>query len=241
MTVDVVLLPGDLRPEHRRDRTIPVFDVLRATTSMAAALAAGVKEIRVFADLDSSVAAAHASTFPHLLVGERHAVKPPGFDLGNSPGAFRQDLHEGVTLFMSTTNGTRAIVSAAGARTILIGALVNASAVASAIVNLGADVTLLCSGTEGEISLEDLLGAGAVIGALQAHGPVDLASDLGSIALRLFDGARGNLIDALRSTRGGRNVIRAGLDPDIRFAAELDSLAVVGVVSGDPPRVTRWK
>src|ERR1700722_18389779 len=106
-----VLLPVMQKAEHLQERTVVVFDVLRATTSMTAALAAGVKEIRCFGDLESAVSAAKASEDKPLLCGERHAVKPPGFDLGNSPGAFQPDLHRGRTIFMSTTNGTRAILA----------------------------------------------------------------------------------------------------------------------------------
>src|SRR6185437_15784570 len=104
------------------------------------------------------------------ICGERQAVKPPGFDLGNSPGAFVAERVAGKILMMSTTNGTRAIIAARGASAVLIGALVNARAVTGALISTGLDVTLLCSGTEGEISLEYILGAGAVIQALRGAG-----------------------------------------------------------------------
>ena len=58
--VDVVLLPKHLEPRHLDGRTVVVFDVLRATTTMAAALAVGVEEIRVFGSLDEAARAAAA-------------------------------------------------------------------------------------------------------------------------------------------------------------------------------------
>lgn len=243
MRIDVVLLPRDLRAGHLTNRTVVVFDVLRATTSMAAALQAGVREIRCFGDLESAVNAARDFPHPHLLCGERNAVKPAGFDLGNSPGAFRGELHHDQTLFMSTTNGTRALLAAMGAEKIFIGALVNAAAVADVAAGAGLDITLLCSGTEGFVSAEDLLGAGAVIDHLKARDGADstsLESDTAWIGWQLFQSQRGSLNAALRATRGGHNIIRAGLAPDIDFAAKMNSVPVVGIADGNPLSVRRW-
>jgi 2-phosphosulfolactate phosphatase len=241
MNIDVVFLPQDLHADQLKGKSVVVFDVLRATTTMAAALSSGVREIRVFGELDAAMAAARSSNVPHLLCGERHAVKPPGFDLGNSPGVFDPSIHRGLTLFMSTTNGTRAIVAAAGAHTLFVAALVNAAAAADALAQTGHDVTLLCAGTEGEASLEDVLGAGAMTEALGARSQINLQSDRARIARLLFHGQRHALLSALTSSRGGQNIIRANLTPDIAFCAKLDSLSVVGQVNGSPPIVTRWE
>lgn len=242
MKIDVVLLPRELRPDQLSGKAVVVFDVLRATTTMAAALSAGVSEIRIFGDLEAALMADHAFPGPHLLCGERHAVKPPGFDLGNSPGAFQRDVHKDLTLFMTTTNGTKAILAANGAAILFVGALVNADATASALVHANRDVTLLCSGTEGFICTEDTLGAGAVIDAMESRGAkISLASDVAWMARQLFGARRENLYQALYESRGGHNIRRAGLDPDIAFCAAHNSLEVVGVVrAGEHPAVTRW-
>lgn len=163
MQIDVVILPTLLLPAHLSDRVVVVFDVLRATTTMSAALAAGVREIRAFGDLGSAQSASAAFEGDKVLCGEINAVRPPGFDLGNSPAAFTAAKHAGRTVFMSTTNGTRAIVAARAAERMFIGALVNAAVTGRAVAKLGRDVTLLCSGTAGEVSAEDILGAGAVL------------------------------------------------------------------------------
>ena len=240
MQIDVVLLPRELSPALLTGRAVVVFDVLRATTTMTAALAAGVKEIRIFGDLDSAMAAGRASKEPHLLCGEQHAVKPPGFDLGNSPGAFAQDIHRDTILFMSTTNGTKAILAAKGSAAMFTGALVNARAVARALADTALDVTLLCSGTEGFVCTEDTLGAGAVIWELANLAEVQLVSDIAWMARHLFESQRTRLEAALQASRGGHNVTRAGLAPDISFCSDLNSIDLVGVVRGAPPVVTRW-
>lgn len=234
MNVELVLLPRDLKPGQLRHRACVVFDVLRATTTMAAALHAGIKEIHLFDSLDAARAAAEAHGNPRLLCGEAQCVAPPGFDLGNSPGQFLES-HRGATVFMCTTNGTRALLAAREAAALFIGAIVNASAVAAAVRATGRDVTLLCAGTNGEVAMEDVLGAGAVIAALDAT----MANDASIMARRLFDTSRDDLGEILRQTAGGRNVIAAKLEQDIDFAARLDARPVVGVAAGEPLVVKR--
>jgi len=239
MLINTLILPRDLHPDQLADRTVVVFDVLRATTSITAALAAGVKEVRVFDSLDAAMAAAKAFDGPRLLCGERHTLPPPGFDLGNSPGQFDPAKHAGTTVFMSTTNGTLAIVAAKSAALLLTGALVNAASVARRVVVEGRDVTLLCAGSDGQPSMEDLLGTGAVIDALQQLGRVDLDNDLARVAVKLFGACRGSLPAVLSDTYGGHNIRRVHLDADIAFAARLNVLDVTGQVLDTPLRVVK--
>ncbi|MGH7213304.1 MAG: 2-phosphosulfolactate phosphatase [Tepidisphaeraceae bacterium] len=242
LSIDVAFLPHDLRFDRLVHQTVVVFDVLRATTTMTAALAAGVREIRIFGDLDAASSAARASEIAaKLLCGEHRCLRPPGFDLGNSPGAFDPARHRGATVFMSTTNGTRAIVAAAGVRRILAGALVNARAVARQLLEHGGDVVLLCAGTDGAVAMEDVLGAGAVvreiIGDRPPAGPIATRSagtvqltDAARVALYLFESRRDDLPGALRICQGGQNVIAAGLGEDVDFAARLNTIDIVGAV-----------
>jgi 2-phosphosulfolactate phosphatase len=239
MNLDVCLLPRDLEPRHVTGRTVVVFDVLRATTTMTAALAAGVEAIRIYPDTasarkDATCIGMHPAP---VLCGEENCLRPEGFHLGNSPAGFTRADHAGHTVFMSTTNGTRAILAAAEARLILIGALVNAGAVARAAAEAGNDVTLLCAGTNGRVATEDVIGAGAVLSALGRIERVTEESDIPRIASRLFTGATSNLREALAESAGGRNVIAAGLAEDIDFAASLDRLRnIVGYFAGGKVR-----
>jgi 2-phosphosulfolactate phosphatase len=239
MNIDVVLLPADLQPHQCRDRAVVALDILRATTTIAAALQAGVSQIRIFPTTDEAARAAADHGGRRILCGEVKCLPPPGFDLGNSPDAFKPDLHAGQTLFMSTTNGTRAIVAAREAKLLLTGALVNASAVAQALSRHASNVILLCAGTDGRIAMEDLIGAGAIIDHLQHLAGIDLATDSARIALRLFQQARSDLPAALSETQGGRNILAVNLPEDITYAAQLDSMDTVGIVTNDPLTVHR--
>jgi 2-phosphosulfolactate phosphatase len=243
MDVDVAYLPGELSRLTLSGKTVVVFDVLRATTTIAAALAAGVREIRVFGGTAEARAGAASAgnSGDILLCGEEQCLPPAGFDLGNSPGTFDPTKHRGRTVCMSTTNGTRAILAARGAGRILAGALVNATAVADAAQKIGADVVLLCAGTNGAVAAEDVIGAGAMLHALRPLTHVRPQSDACWMSEDLFVAHRSDLASALRTARGGQNVLAAGLEADVDFAARLDALEVVGEVRpGDPPVIRRF-
>jgi len=239
MNCHAFILPRDLTPADITGRCVVVFDVLRATSVMTAALAVDVSEIRIFDDPDKALAAAKQFSGPHLVCGEVNSLPPPGFDLGNSPRQFKRELHAGKTLFMSTTNGTRAIVAAQGARQLLIGSILNATSVAAAAARTGLDITLLCSGTKGTPSIEDMLGVGAVLNELVGHHGAQVVGDVPWIALHLFQSRREQLQQTMHEGWGGHNVVAAGLQPDIAFAARLNAIPVVGVLREDPLAVHR--
>jgi 2-phosphosulfolactate phosphatase len=232
MRVDVVFLPSDLKPSHLQNRVVVVLDVLRATTTMAAALQAGVQEIFVYPDIEA-VRQAKKQMPRALACGEHQCLKPQGFDLGNSPADFGEQ-HVGKNLLMCTTNGTKAILAARGASRIFTGAIVNARAVGKKVQEVGKDVTLLCAGTTGEVAMEDVLGAGAIS---LFSGEIETA-DTTLMARELFLACRNDLLRVLRSTAGGQNIIRANLDKDIDFAARINALSAVGEVKeGEAIRV----
>lgn len=236
MQVDVVLLPALLSPQQLNGRSVVVFDVLRATTTMTAALAAGVSAIEVHASIESARKAAGSFQGRRILCGEVKCLPPEGFDLGNSPRQFCAE-HTGAYMFLSTTNGTKAIVAARGAERMYAGALVNAAAVARRLAMDDAPVTLLCAGTEDRPAMCDLLGTGAVLHELAQVGPVEISGDAARMAGRLFQQARPDLVAALRESQGGLNLRRVGLDADIEFAAKLNSLEVLGKIVDGPLRV----
>jgi len=238
MKAQVILTPRDLSPESLVYRAVVVFDVLRATTTITAALAAGVSEIRIFDSIDAATVAARSFQGRRILCGERNCLPPSGFDLGNSPCAFNAASHAGLTAFLCTTNGTRAIVAARTAGAIFAGALVNATSVAQQLAQSNLDITLLCAGTDGEPAPEDILGAGAVLDALAKvlKFECDAATEN---ALNLFQESRGDLRSALAATPGGRNIVSAGLPDDIDFAAQLDAIPVVGRILPNPLRIIR--
>ena len=234
MQIDIVPLPSMLRPEHLSRRCVVVFDVLRATTCMAAALHAGAVEIRAFRDVQETLDAAAAFDGPKLLGGERDGVVIDGFDFGNSPGDMTPERVVGKTLFMTTTNGTQAIAAARKAPARYVGAFVNLYATAFAVHHAGRDVTLLCSGTNGEPAPEDEAAAEALRDLLRSWPRDEWPAPPTRDAPASPDPA---LVSRLRDTRGGHNVIALGQEADIDFAATPDRCGVVArVLAGDRVR-----
>jgi 2-phosphosulfolactate phosphatase len=96
-------------------------------------------------------------------------------------------------------------------------------------------VHLVCSGTNGAVTGEDVLLAGAIAEHCEQHYSAELVQDEAVIARQFwrswFAGGertdRDRLSLRLRETCGGRNLLRAGYQDDLDRCAEIDSLAVV--------------
>lgn len=234
-------LPDLVAAEELAGGTVVVIDVLRASTVICHALAAGARAVIPTLEVeDARRIAAALPAGEALLGGEREGVRIPGFDLGNSPEEYRPGTVANRTIVFTTTNGTRAMNRCRSARRVLIGALVNRSAVCDAILSGSQpeSVHMLCAGTRGKITREDVLFAGAAIDELIGSGAVDESAqnDQARIARATWRNAIGDrspvssaaLAAELRHTQGGRNVIAIHLERDIDAAAQLDSLPVVG-------------
>ena len=102
-----------------------VVDVMRATATIAQALASGYERVYCCREIEDA-RALREKLGEGLLGGERSAVQIEGFDLGASP---REVLEpRGRVLIYSTTNGTRAVLAAVSAcRKVLLGSLLRIS------------------------------------------------------------------------------------------------------------------
>lgn len=202
-----------------------VVDVLRMTTTAAALFDLGLSELIIVADDVAAREAAQAAGA--LLIGERQGVPLPGFDHGNSPLEFSATAVSGRSAVLCTTNGSKAVEAAAAARHLLLGAIVNDRAVAERALELAqTSVTIVCSGTNGLVSLEDVLGAGCIIQRmLDVRSDLDL-SDSARIALQLV-AADGDLEAAMRTASHADTLAALGFGADISFAARRGSLPLV--------------
>lgn len=210
-----------------------VIDVLRATTTIVAALAAGAPSVWPCLSIEQARERAAQLGKQALLGGERGGLAIEGFDLGNSPAEYSTDCVAGRPIVLTTTNGTKALLHCQQAREILAGAFVNLSALVAHLAH-AERIDMLCAGTDGGITREDVLLAGAIVARLpatvawQLNDEAHLARDAWlSVAGR--DGAlRGfRLLEALRASRGGTNLIALGMDRDIQLAAQVDRYALV--------------
>src|SRR6266404_4511898 len=152
--VQVHLLPQLVPPGRLAGTLAVVVDVLRASTTIIHALAAGCACVHPCLEVDEARAlAGEMRAGKVLLGGERNGIPLPGFDLGNSPHEYTAKVCRGTTLVLTTTNGTRALHRAAEAERVLIASFVNYSAVCEQLRQDARPVHIICSGTEGEIAL----------------------------------------------------------------------------------------
>ncbi len=228
-----------------------VVDVLRATTVMVHALAAGCEAVIPCAEIDEARETA-AGLPAALLVGERQGLPIPGFDLGNSPADFTEEVCQGKTLVMTTTNGTRAILASLEAERVYIASFGNLRATSTelSVQFLKKDhkhpVHIICAGTDGHISLEDSLLAGALAAQI-----VNLPSDPSSNCFGNDEALmvvcqwneverqleRRTLSSLLSLGRGGRNLDGIGLAVDFDASSRVDHLPLVAMLERDPLRV----
>ena len=179
-----------------------------------------------------------AASGPVLLGGERGGRAIEGFDLGNSPAEYVPEAVAGRTLVFTTTNGTRAMMRCIGAGRVLIGCFANLSALCRQL-NGTSRVDLICAGTDGQVSWEDTLFAGALVGRL--GGGNCRLNDAALLALQAwrqiggFEASRAGLSEAMRQGSGGRNLISIDRSGDIDLAARIDWLDVVPEL-----RLTDW-
>jgi 2-phosphosulfolactate phosphatase len=230
--IDVYLLPALVEPQQLSERTVVVIDVLRATTTIIHALAAGATEVVPCLEVDEARLIA-AGQFPGsaVLGGERGGLPIPGFDLGNSPCDYSPARVGGKSVIFTTTNGTRAMLRCKAAGRVLIGAFVNLSAICRELTD-APSVVLLCAGTDGHVTREDTLFAGAVADELARrdlsvlNDQAEIAADTWRSCIRDLTGAN-PLGQALRASRGGRNLIETGQENDIDLAAQIDKFDLV--------------
>jgi 2-phosphosulfolactate phosphatase len=217
MRVHVAFTPG----EATNAQLGIVVDVLRATSTIAQALASGYERIYCCREVEEA-RALRDRLGEGLLGGERNAVRVDGFDVGASPREFLGDPQASTVIF-STTNGTRTILeTAARADEVLLGSLLNLNAVAAAARERGDDVLIVCAGFQGTFALDDAYCAGRIVQLLGAE-PSDSAKAADAIA-RAWPDAHDGLL--------ARTYGPPGLEEDIAFCAQVSVLEVV-------PRLSR--
>lgn len=228
--VDAVRLPDELDTRDLAKSNAVVIDVLRATSTIVAAIEHGASAVLPVAGIDD--ARAHAVQNPGaLLGGERNAQRVEGFDLGNSPLEYTQDRISDRMIVLSTTNGSRAFELAADAFALYAGALTNRAALCRALRESDRDVCLICSGTDGRVSDEDCFAAGLIIDALDKWGA------LSREASAMRDQARDCLDEledperVIRSSFHGRRLLDLGLERDIVHCGRLDISEIVPLMN----------
>ncbi|CDN11086.1 MAG: 2-phosphosulfolactate phosphatase family protein [Richelia sp.] len=225
----------ELTPTEHLPECAVVVDVLRATTTMATVLASGGEAVQVFSDLDLLIKTSESWAMEkRLRAGERGGAKVPGFDLGNSPLDCVPEKVQGRRLFISTTNGTRALQRVQQAETLITAAFVNRNTVVKYLLeHRPENVWIVASGWEGSFSLEDTACAGAIADSIVQQSNLsanDIAGNdevISSIAL--YTQWQDNLVELFHHASHGKRLLNLAGNEDIKYCAQTDILEILPI------------
>ncbi len=231
MKINVHLTPYEVTEERIKDTTAVVVDVLRASTSICAALGAGAREI-VPAESSSSAIqlASLLSRDSILLCGEREGLLIEGFDLGNSPFQYTPSVVKGKTLIFASTNGTPTIIKTRQAHRIIICGFVNLDVVVKALSETSEKINIVCAGKLGQFAIEDVVCAGLVLRDLgrKIEQEIEL-NDGATAALNLAEQYQDSIPDIVANSYHGRYLTSIGMEADLPFCADLNRLPLLPV------------
>jgi 2-phosphosulfolactate phosphatase len=232
MKLDVVFAPAGLAPADVQSRTVFVIDILRATTSMCAALNHGAKALLPVVSTEEALRLAQTiGSADVLLAGEKNCVRIPGFHLGNSPLEMTEAAVRGKTLIVTTTNGTKALLAAQGAAAVYAACAANltlAAEKAHEALERDGDVLVVCAGRDGSFSLDDAYCAGRLAAAaLNSRKPRRGLNDAALASLDLVRRYGDRWERPLSYSRAGRELIRLGFRDDVLDAARMDAYPVL--------------
>lgn len=232
------MLPTLVPPGCLEGGVAVVIDVLRASTTIVHALANVAASVVPCASVkEARAVAAGQESGTVLLGGERHGQLIDGFDLDNSPFAYTAEVVAGRTIAFTTTNGTRALRACESASRVIIGTFVNRTAVTGVLRDDGRPVHLVCAGTDGHLTAEDILFAGAIAADLEPQSP-DVQTQMAIDYYRTRSTDDKTFRETIRASRGGQNLLRLGLDTDVDRASELDRFGIVPEWSRETNTIT---
>lgn len=223
----------ELTPTEETPECAIAVDVLRATSTMATVLAAGGEAVQVFSDLDQLMAVSEQwPAEKRLRAGERGGAKVAGFELGNSPLDCTAELVQGRRLFISTTNGTRALQRIQQAPIVLAAALINRSAVVKFLLEKQPEtIWIVGSGWEGSFSLEDTVCAGAIAHSIWQQTDSSLEEIAGNdevtSAIALYSQWQNDLLGLLHQASHGKRLLRLECLEDLKYCSQTDILDVL--------------
>ena len=220
------LLPALIEPDSLKGNVVVVTDVLRATTTICMALANGAQSIHPAPSIQQARQIRDDLGAATVLGGERGGLIIDGFDQGNSPREYTQSIVAGRNVVLCTTNGTVAMESCRYAQRVLIGSFANLSATAAELVDADS-VTIVCAGTDRQVTSEDVLFAGALLDRIQR--PDDWLDDQAQLAIHHWIQAAGqikraekSLYDFFTESKGGCGLLANQFAEDVQFCSQID-------------------
>ncbi|HTL96644.1 MAG TPA: 2-phosphosulfolactate phosphatase [Gemmatimonadaceae bacterium] len=233
MRIDVLFGPSMLSPAAVTGRVVAVIDVLRASTTIATALANGARKVVPLESADAVITRAKQFERADVRTAGEQKMQPiPGFDLGNSPREMTREAVDGKTVLFTTTNGTATLLAVQGARDVAIASYVNVAAVTSLLRTAargGTDISIVCAGRDRQLSLEDAACAGRYVRLVTKQIDGAELGD-GAFACTVLDRRYGDRLDKLfADSEHGRALAGAGFGEDLVACAAVNAHPVIPI------------
>ncbi len=228
MDAEVFLTYSTVSEDDVRNRTVVVIDVLRACSTIATALAHGARAVLPVADMaEAGKIASNLDRDVYRLGGERGGEKIDGYDLGNSPREYTEEVVENRDVILNTTNGTRALSRATPAKHLVAASFLNAGRVVDFVRSVDDEVTIVCAGHENRIALEDTLCAGLLLDRLWKREEPDTVTDSAHTAFTLYETDRDDLLSALKGANHAEYLAEQGFGADLEYCFQVDTFSVL--------------
>ncbi len=221
-SLQTCLSPALLHTHDVCNSIVVIIDVLRATSTIAAAIKNGAKSVIPVNSIADCIKL--GNQLEVITAGERDGKIAEGLTYGNTPFQYTEEFIKGKTLVLTTTNGTKLLHIALdeNAKDIITGSFPNLSAVCEYIISQRQDVVLACAAWKDKVNIEDTLFAGAVINRVKEHFVVNC--DSSQIAESLYNQAAGDVFTFMEMKNAShfQRLMTFGLEKDIRFCLTED-------------------
>ncbi|PCJ67200.1 MAG: 2-phosphosulfolactate phosphatase [Bacteroidetes bacterium] len=224
MKIETILSPLLFKQvENLESKVVVVIDILRATSTITTILNNGA--LSVIPVKEEGIAREYKSK-GYLVGGERNGETIEGFDFGNSPFHYTEDIISQKDIVLTTTNGTKCIEMASQAYQVVIGSFLNLDAVVSHINKLNKDIVLFCAGWKDKVNLEDSLFAGAVASSFTD----EELDDSSLLTIDAYNAAKGDLFKALQNSNHFQRLASKGVTKDIEYCCQINTINLVPVL-----------
>lgn len=231
--IDVFFTPVTLSDQDLSGKLVVIIDVLRASSTIVTALGNGAREVLPASDYGTAgLLASKMGQDARVLGGERDGRPIEGYDLGNSPLEYTQEVVSRKSVILITTNGTPALMGSRTARILTVGCFLNADLVADCIAENNLDTFLVCCGWKGRASLEDTVCAGLMVDRLFQSRIPDNLPDSVRMAHMLYDTYRNDLVGALSRTTHAERLRKLGYEKDVAYCLQIDHVDALPIFDG---------